>query len=73
MYVWFQYKYNPKERPIPHPYHYSDKWDSYHVRMPCSNQSEFPVNNKVFVLIDYLYKVLIGSLYKLLNDTFTSY
>ncbi|XP_052686077.1 poly(ADP-ribose) glycohydrolase-like isoform X2 [Crassostrea angulata] len=41
------YKYDPKERPLPHPHHYTDKWDSYHVRMPCSNQSEFPVNNKI--------------------------
>lgn len=41
------YKYDPKERPLPHPHHYTDKWDSYHVRMPCSNQSEFPINNKI--------------------------
>ena len=44
---WFQHAYSPEHPPTPHPYHYTDKWDSVHVRMPCSPQSEFPVNNKV--------------------------
>ncbi|XP_048764077.2 poly(ADP-ribose) glycohydrolase-like isoform X2 [Ostrea edulis] len=39
--------YNSIYPPIPHPHHYSDKWDSYHVRMPCSHQSDFPYNHKI--------------------------
>ncbi|XP_062573298.1 poly(ADP-ribose) glycohydrolase-like isoform X2 [Saccostrea cucullata] len=41
------YTYNTKYPPKPHPDQYVDKWDSHHVRIPCSHQSEFPWNNKI--------------------------
>lgn len=54
MYVWFQYKYDFKERFFFYFYYYTDKWDSYYVRMLCFNQSEFLINNKVFVSIFFI-------------------
>ncbi|XP_022315138.2 poly(ADP-ribose) glycohydrolase-like [Crassostrea virginica] len=56
------YAYSPEHPPTPHPYHYTDKWDSVHVRMPCSPQSEFPVNNKIrkrWEVIEGVYKKAI--------------
>ncbi|KAK3580069.1 hypothetical protein CHS0354_001021, partial [Potamilus streckersoni] len=45
--VLFQTPYEYKEQSPPKPYaHYKDKWDHYHVRMPCSDQNEFPVQEK---------------------------
>lgn len=37
--------YDDKKPPSPFP-QYKDKWDAYHVRMPCSNQNEYPTQNK---------------------------
>lgn len=37
--------YDGKKPPTPYP-NYKDKWDNFHVRMPCSNQSEYPVHTK---------------------------
>ena len=42
----FQFVYDGKKPPAPFPT-YKDKWDIAHVRMPCSNQSEYPVHTKV--------------------------
>ena len=41
-----QFVYDGKKPPTPYPT-YKDKWDNFHVRMPCSNQSEYPVHTKV--------------------------
>lgn len=37
--------YDGKKPPTPYPT-YKDKWDYHHVRMPCSNQSEYVVHTK---------------------------
>ena len=33
--------------PEPHPARYSDKWDSEHVKMPCSPMNLYPINVNV--------------------------
>ncbi|KAL3877139.1 hypothetical protein ACJMK2_034889 [Sinanodonta woodiana] len=41
------YEYKEDNPCPPKPYsQYKDRWDHYHVRMPCSNQNEFPVQEK---------------------------
>lgn len=33
----------PNAAPSPHPSSYNDVWDQYHVKMPCSPKSQYPV------------------------------
>ncbi|MPC63154.1 Poly(ADP-ribose) glycohydrolase [Portunus trituberculatus] len=47
---------SPGTMPLPHPSSYSDTWDQYHVRMPCSPKSQYPKNKasilcELFVLV----------------------
>ncbi|KAK7498583.1 hypothetical protein BaRGS_00010243 [Batillaria attramentaria] len=37
------FKWMPDALPVPFPSQYRDVWDNNHVRMPCSNQNEYPV------------------------------
>jgi hypothetical protein len=46
----FQHKYSDDSLPQPFPPSRSfDKWDADHVRMPCSEHNEYPVDNGVSV------------------------
>lgn len=35
------------EVPKPFPTHYKDLWDNKHVKMPCSEQNLYPVEDEV--------------------------
>ncbi len=45
--VIFQPHVRAGDPPRPFPDHYQDKWDAYHVRMPCSPENLYPVEDKV--------------------------
>ncbi|WAQ96761.1 PARG-like protein [Mya arenaria] len=57
----WKYQYDPKSPPKVYP-NYVDKWDQYHVRMPCSNQNEYPVNGKLRRRWDMIQEVLLGDI-----------
>ncbi|XP_076460109.1 poly(ADP-ribose) glycohydrolase-like isoform X2 [Babylonia areolata] len=38
------FTYSKTALPVPYPSSYKDAWDEHHVRMPCSNQNQYPVN-----------------------------
>ncbi|XP_041364453.1 poly(ADP-ribose) glycohydrolase-like isoform X2 [Gigantopelta aegis] len=43
----YQYDVNHTTKPPkPHPLNYIDKWDADHVRMPCSNENQYPTETK---------------------------
>lgn len=44
--VLFKTPYTVGTIPVPHPPIYEDKWDSSHVKMPCSDSNLYPVHNE---------------------------
>ncbi|KAL8616975.1 hypothetical protein ACOMHN_041893 [Nucella lapillus] len=43
--VKLPFQYSKTTLPVPYPSSYNDAWDENHVRMPCSNQNQYPVND----------------------------
>lgn len=39
------------EVPKPFPTHYKDLWDNKHVKMPCSEQNLYPVEDEVNIKV----------------------
>ncbi|XP_052262139.1 poly(ADP-ribose) glycohydrolase-like [Dreissena polymorpha] len=63
--VMFQtpFTYDPNSTKPPKVFpNFLDKWDQYHVRMPCSNMNEYPVNNKILKRWDLIQRVLIAEI-----------
>lgn len=57
------------EVPKPFPTHYKDLWDNKHVKMPCSEQNLYPVEDEVRLSI---YSCVIKQVY-LHIDEFSFY
>ncbi len=66
----FQTPIKQGQVPAPFPAKYSDKWDNHHVKMPCSAENLYPVENPQVRTLTKVYRKVDALLHSNKNQSF---